>query len=84
MGACKKASRSSSREMPCGNFAAHVLAGPEIAAVNPTIAPTTNMINNSDVSVRVICNCSSVRTLGCSRSLRMKARINGNTISLAK
>jgi len=64
--------------MPCGSLAAQVLAGPEIAAVNPTIVPNTNRINSSDASVRVTYNCSNVRTPGCSRSLRMKARTNGH------
>ena len=69
--------------MPSGSLFAQVLAGPEMAAPKPTIVPNSATISNSAASIRGTCNRPNMRKAGCSRSLRMIAKTNGNTISLA-
>ena len=78
-----KFSRSSTRGMLSGSLAAQVRAGPEMAVPKPTIVPNSAKISNSDASIRGTRNRSNIRKAGCSRSLRMTAKTNGSTISLA-
>ena len=83
MGSRMKLSRSCSRGMPSGSFAAQVRAGPEMAVPKPTIVPNSAKISSSAASTRGMCNRSNMRKAGCSRSLRIMAKANGSTISLA-
>jgi hypothetical protein len=69
--------------LKCGSLAAQVRAGPEMAVPKPTIVPNSARISSSAASIRGRCTRSNRRMAGCSSSLRMKAKTNGNTISLA-
>jgi hypothetical protein len=54
-----------------------------MAVLKPTIVPNSARISSSAASIRGTCNRSNVRKAGWSRKLRMIAKTNGNTISLA-
>jgi hypothetical protein len=64
-------------------LAAQVSAGPEMAVPKPTIVPNSATISSSAASIRGMCSRTNVRKAGWSRRLRMMAKTNGNTISLA-
>ncbi len=68
---------------PCGSFAAQLPAGPDIAVAKPTIAPHNARIRNNAANALGTRKRSRIRVAGCSRSLSVKAKTNGNTISAA-